>query len=60
MVLLGISLLDFDNKNQKSKEKAQNENGDLSIYEKISLFSKAISPTLLPMITSLGELEIGP
>jgi len=58
MVLLGISLLDFDNKDQKSEEKAQNESSNLSIYEKISLFSKAISPTLLPMITSLGELEM--
>lgn len=55
MVLLGISLLDFDS---KSKKDTSQENDSVSIYEKIAMFSKAISPTLLPMIVSLGDLEI--
>ncbi len=57
MILLGISLLDFEEKKEKSNTSDQ-ENDKVSIYEKISLFSKAISPTLLPMIASLGDLEI--
>jgi hypothetical protein len=58
MVLLGISLLDFDGKNKKSDNYDSQKDEGVSIYEKISLFTKAISPTLLPMIASLGELEI--
>jgi len=58
MVLLGISLLDFDSKHQNSEEKISDENIGLSISEKISLFSEAIGPTLLPMIASLGDLEL--
>jgi len=58
MVLLGISLLDFDSKSKKDKKETLQENDSTSIYEKIAMFSKAISPTLLPMIVSLGDLEI--
>ena len=58
MVLLGISLLDFEEKRKKTEEPVSQKNDDTSIYERISLFSKAISPTLLPMIASLGDLEI--
>jgi len=53
MVLLGISLLDFNNKSKKSPKEES-----ASIYEQISIFSRAISPTLLPMIASLGDSEI--
>jgi len=56
MVLLGISLLDFEER--KKKEKHTTSDDDSSIYEKILNFSKAISPTLLPMIASLGDLEL--
>src|SRR3989344_5423852 len=58
MVLLGISLLDFEEKRKKTEESISQKNEDISIYERIFLFSKAISPTLLPMIASLGDLEI--
>jgi hypothetical protein len=56
MVLLGISLLDFEGR--KKKEESQDTNENTSIYESIFDFSKAISPTLLPMISSLGDLEL--
>lgn len=54
MVLIGISLLDFEqrHKNDQSSDEGQ------SIYDKISQVSSAISPTLLPMITSLSELAL--
>ena len=58
MILLGISLLDFEEKRKKTEKMARQENDDSSIFEKISQFSRAISPTLLPMISSLGDLEI--
>lgn len=58
MVLLGISLIDFDSKNKKFTEEGLEKNDNTSIYEKIAMFSKAVSPTLLPMIVSLGDLEI--
>jgi hypothetical protein len=54
MVLLGISLLDYEERAKKDGS----ETGESSVYKRISDFSNAISPTLLPMITSLGELEI--
>ncbi len=58
MVLLGISLLDFEEKRNQTEKTALQEKEDISIFEKIFQFSKAISPTLLPMISSLGDLEI--
>jgi hypothetical protein len=58
MVLIGVSLLDFDEKRKKVEELNMSKDEDVSIYEKILLFSRAISPTLLPMISSLGDLEI--
>lgn len=53
MVLLGIALLDYD---EKHRSVSENENAQ-SVYDRISEVSSALSPALLPMITSLGELE---
>ena len=58
MILLGISLLNYDEKRKKLEEVDSKKDEDTSIYKKISTFSEAISPTLLPMIASLGELEL--
>ena len=58
LVLLGISLLDFDNKSKKSPKTSPEKEEHPSIEDKIFWFSRAISPTLLPMIASLGDLEI--
>lgn len=57
MVLVGISLLEhFEG---KGSEKSKKENtDDSSTFDKIYTLSKAISPILLPMISSLGDLEI--
>ncbi len=57
MVLLGISLLDDNNKRHLADNDASNQYDDSSIYDMISRFCSAISPTLLPMIDSLGALE---
>ncbi len=53
MVLLGISLLNYFEKN-----KSDEYTNGVSIYDEIFLVSKAISPILLPMISSLGNLEL--
>jgi hypothetical protein len=56
MVLLGMSLLKHfeDGKEQE----AEIRNNHLSVYDLIFSVSKAISPILLPMIASLGNLEL--
>lgn len=57
MVLVGISLLDYFEKKELEKSSTEEIN-DASMFKKIYQLSKAISPILLPMISSLGDLEI--
>ncbi|MEK7117022.1 MAG: hypothetical protein AAB837_02560 [Patescibacteria group bacterium] len=57
MVLLGISILDFENNQQKNNKNKVEPNNGISIYDQISFLTEAISPTLLPMIASLGSSE---
>lgn len=57
MVLLGLSLLNLNREKNKDNSENKNEDGE-NIYEKISLFTKAASSVVLPMIANLGELEI--
>lgn len=57
MVLIGISLLEHFNGSETRKLTNEGEGG-LSTFEKIGQLSKAISPILLPMIASLGDLEL--
>ena len=52
LVLMGISLI----KSFKDRKKKEN-NYEESIQDKIDFFTKAVSPVLIPMISSLGELE---
>lgn len=52
MVLIGLALLkEFD---LDKNEKTDNEK---DIYEEISMITKAMSPFLLPTISSLGDLH---
>ncbi|MFC1714449.1 hypothetical protein ACFL6S_12340, partial [Candidatus Poribacteria bacterium] len=52
MVLIGLALL------RKSDAKDAATSDDEDIYSRILEVTKAISPVLLPMISSLGDLEI--
>lgn len=55
MVLVGIALLkDYESSHQ---EKDNDNNGE-SVFDKIQYVTRVISPILLPMISSLGELEL--
>lgn len=53
LVLLGIGLLEYHNKNE-SERNDQTE----SIYDRIASVTTAISPMVLPMIASLGDLTL--
>ncbi|MFC1721755.1 hypothetical protein ACFL0Z_02485 [Patescibacteria group bacterium] len=57
MVLLGISILDFDTKRQK--EDQESDKGWVAVDEKVSQLTEALSPILLPMISSLGDADFG-
>ena len=61
MVLIGISLLDYYEKADKTRNNREVQTTDgqpFSVYEQIYAMSKAISPVLLPLIASLGDLDI--
>jgi len=57
MVLLGISILDFEENKHKDKKNGKTEENGPSVYDKISMLTDAVAPTLLPMIASLGSSE---
>jgi len=53
LVLIGLALLKPD-----SETKKEEDYEEITIFDKISDFTKAISPVILPMISSLGDLEL--
>lgn len=59
MVLIGLSLLkSFENNHEKNTEKRENTEEEGNVYQKIRIVARAVSPFLLPMISSLGKLEV--
>jgi len=58
MVLVGLSLLNLYEREKRIKNKDDNldESEDVSIYDTIQHVTRAISPILLPMITTLNEI----
>lgn len=62
LVLMGLALLhdDVQNKNGRaqSDETAHDEDNGESIELRVDKFTRAIGPVLLPMINSLGALEL--
>ena len=52
LVLIGIALLQEDNNNKNESDEGED------IFERIYKTAKAISPVLVPMIDSLGAIEI--
>ncbi len=58
MVLIGIALLKDDKDSRTNENIKNNENEEISVYEKITYLTKAVSPILLPMISGLGDLDI--
>lgn len=53
IVLIGLCIL-----NQYTKTKEANQIDESEVYNEISKITKAISPVLLPLIETLGELKI--
>lgn len=61
MVLLGLALLhDYKEKKQlQSEDDRENEDeSNVNIEDKIEEFTKAVAPILIPMISTLGELDL--
>ncbi len=54
LVLIGLALLNDNDKQQKAEDTDESE----SIYTTIEKITKAISPIILPMIDTLGALEL--
>jgi hypothetical protein len=62
LVLIGLALLHDENQAKKAHAETEDsnqeeENGD-SIESRVERFTRAIAPVLLPMINSLGALEL--
>lgn len=61
MVLLGMSLLNFEGKRNKKGEASESgdpNNSGLPVEDQISKLTEAMSPILLPMIAYLGSEEL--
>lgn len=65
MVLIGLSLLQQDIKDQhrqsdsEKENEDENENGNsASIEKKVEEFCRAVAPVVIPMINSLGSLSV--
>src|SRR5262249_3203948 len=66
-VLLGLALVHPEGLDQKARRDKRNKEGDndengepeVNIEERIAQFTRAIGPVLLPMVESLGGLEMG-
>jgi hypothetical protein len=61
LVLMGIALLHDDlqaKKRKNEKELADEEESGENIEKRVDAFTRAIAPVLLPMISSLGALEL--
>lgn len=62
LVLVGLALLHDDAQKKKTKAETadhrEEEEDEENIEAKIGIFTKALAPVLLPMIDSLGTLEL--
>lgn len=62
MVLLGLALLQEDKQEEFTSKAETNgsemDNGTVPIEDRVEIFSKAVSPVLLPMIDYLGALDL--
>ena len=69
MVLVGLTLLHEDRQQRKANHNGNNSSNDLhveaedggteTIEDKVAKVSTALAPVLLPMIDSLGSLDVG-
>jgi hypothetical protein len=60
--LVGLALLHDDAQRQKPTEARENGDDETgpSIETRVEEFTKAVAPVLLPMINSLGSLDVEP
>jgi hypothetical protein len=62
LVLVGLALLHDDAQRQQSAKASENgeEDSGPNIEARVEEFTKAVAPVLLPMINSLGNLDVEP
>jgi hypothetical protein len=62
LVLVGLALLHDDAQRQQSAKTSENgeEDSGPNIEARVEEFTKAVAPVLLPMINSLGNLDVEP
>lgn len=62
LVLVGLALLHDDAQKQKSVEASESSEDEAgpNIERRVEDFTKAVAPVLLPMINSLGSLDVEP
>ncbi|HEY1580521.1 MAG TPA: hypothetical protein VGF82_25955 [Terracidiphilus sp.] len=63
LVLVGLALLHDENQAKRTKTESEDggqdeENGESVVEKRVERFTRAIAPILLPMINSLGALEL--
>ena len=59
LVLIGLALLQEEQAKKNSEpDQEEDDTNEVNIEDRVEQFSKAVAPILLPMINSLGELEI--
>ncbi len=59
LVLIGLALLQEEQAKKKSgSDEEEDDKNEVNIEDRVEQFSEAVAPILLPMINSLGELEI--
>ena len=62
LVLIGLALLDDENRSKKARtvdeDASQDEENVDSVESQVERFTRSIAPVLLPMISSLGSLEM--
>ena len=59
LVLIGLALLQEEQAKKNSEpDQKEDDTNEVNIEDRVEQFSKAVAPILLPMINSLGELEI--
>jgi hypothetical protein len=57
MVLLGLAMLNDHKASESSGDKYNGNTEAETIFEKISDYTKVVSPILLPMISGLGDIK---
>jgi hypothetical protein len=57
LVLLGLSIINISEEHPNEENNGSNEKTKIDTQEFVKVFSRSVSPVIIPMISTLGELE---